>query len=266
MPTLIAQLSSTNPWWMTEFRSSTWQHAIVVGVAGTCILIAVLLGRWWMRSTPRYERTMRYIWALGIIPLQLWSIIYWLLPNQFNIQQSLPLHICDLIVWVVPLALLTDRRWAKALVYYMGIVMSILAFITPVLTQGVGSMHFWLFWIGHTQIVGSAIYLCAVMGFKPNRRDLLYTILISLIYAAAILPINILLNVSYGYIGNLDSPAIVTKFGPWPWRIFPMAALMFGVFALLWFPWSWRAKRSGENQLTKPLGVNVPTRDDDANA
>ena len=209
---------------------------------------------------------MRWLWALGIIPLQIWSIVFWLLPAQFNLLQSLPLHICDLIVWIAPIALLTDFRWAKTLLYFVGIRMSIFAFVTPVLHEGVGSWHFWLFWLGHTQIVGSAVYLCAVMGYIPTRRDLVNTMLICLGYAAVILPFNILFDVSYGYVGNIDSPAIVTRFGPWPWRVLPMIAVMFSLFALLWLPWAWRTVGSATNQRAEPRSIDVPTRDDDANA
>ncbi|MHC4976071.1 MAG: TMEM164-related integral membrane acyltransferase [Planctomycetota bacterium] len=259
----MTSLAIIQPWWATEFRPYTAQHITVLLVVGVLVAGALVLGLRWRTRAPAKELLMRRLWAYAVIPTQLAHMIYWLLPANFDVASSLPLHVCDLIVWVVPVALLTNLRWSHALLYYVGIGLSILGFATPVLREGHTSPYFWFFWISHTQIVASAVYLCAVQRYRPTWRDLLATMTIFLAYVAVILPVNIFFDLHYGYIGNHPDPPYITKLGIWPYRLLAMTALMFCAFVVLWAPWALLSRR---DKATEQVRVNVPASDDHADA
>ncbi|MFG0258471.1 MAG: TIGR02206 family membrane protein [Phycisphaerales bacterium JB043] len=256
----MTHMAIIEPWWATEFRPYTTQHVLVLIVVGVLVAGALTLGLRWRDRAPHRERLMRRLWAWAVIPTQLWHTIYWLLPDQFDIADSLPLHVCDLIVWIVPVALLTSLRWSHALLYYVGIGLSILGFATPVLREGHTNWYFWLFWISHTQIVASALYLCVVMRFRPSWRDLLTTMTIFFAYVAIILPTNIIFSLHYGYIGNVPQPSYITKLGVWPYRLLAMTAIMFVAYVILWAPWAILSGRA--HQPTERRRVDVPAGDD----
>jgi hypothetical integral membrane protein (TIGR02206 family) len=170
---------------------------------------------------------------------QAFAVVYWLLPANFRLDQGLPLHLCDLAAWVAPLALWTQRRWLRALLYFWGIGLSTQAFFTPVLEEGYGDIRYWLFFVGHTQIVGSAIYDAAVLGFRPRLRDMLTASLVTLAWIAAITPLNVAFDLNYGYVGNqpTDKPTLIDALGAWPLRVLWLILLGQLAFLLIYIPW-----------------------------
>ena len=224
--------------WATEFHAFTLQHAVVFAVCFGLILGSVILGRRW-RGTSR-ERRLRHAWIWTTIAWQSAAVVWYLLPANFDPYESWPLHLCDLAAWVAPFALLTQRPWLRALLYFWGIGLSTQAFFTPVVEGGYTDIRFWLFFVGHTQIVGSAIYDAAVLGYRPTLRDWRTMTFITIAWLAVVTPINIVFSVNYGYTGNRlpNGPTIMDYLGPWPWRIGTLFLAGQVVCAIAYLPWA----------------------------
>jgi uncharacterized membrane protein YwaF len=92
-----------------------------------------------------------------------------------------------------------------------------------------------LFWIGHTQILGSAVYLVAVQRWRPTIRDLGVAIVTTAVYILLVLPLDAALGVDYGNVGPGSSPTAFL--GPWPLRVFWLLVLEGTLFVLMWLPW-----------------------------
>jgi hypothetical integral membrane protein (TIGR02206 family) len=162
------------------------------------------------------------------------------LPGKSLVRSSLPLHICDLTPWVGIAALCTARRWPRALAWFWGIGLSGWAFLLPVLTHGPAHLEFWLFWLGHLQIIGTAVYLVAVLGDRPTWSGFRVAAVATAIYSAVIFPVDIALDADYGYLGR---PSAAEILGPWPARTLALLACEIAMFALLILPW-----RSGRRE------------------
>ena len=198
-------------------------HVLSTGVCFAFMTAFAMLGRHWRRTSPNRERWLRRAWVGTLIPFQILSICWWMLPANYDRNLSLPLHICDLVVWIIPLAMFTSMRWAPAVVYFWGVGLSSAAFFVPVLRQGPESMVYWLFWISHTQIVGSGIYLIVAGGYRPRFGDVLRALAALLVYAAIIVPIDAALGLDYGYFGR-ETSSVASSLGPWPGRVRGWAA------------------------------------------
>jgi hypothetical integral membrane protein (TIGR02206 family) len=179
--------------------------------------------------------------SLGFIFLIAWFLmnIWWLLPRNFNPQESWPLHLCDISAIIAPVALLSNRRWPRALLYFWGIGLNTQGFITPLLKEGPAHLEFWLFWLNHWIVVGTAIYDVAARGFRPTWRDYAIAVFGSGIYLAVVLPIDIAFGWNYGYLGKSkpNRSTVIDVLGPWPWRVVIIAVLACAVMALLMLPW-----------------------------
>ena len=244
--------------WAVEFHAFTPQHLVTllafVGLmAGSC-----WLGRRWLprdadgvrvpplaRGTrpgaggPDWEWRFRLVWIGTTIAWQAMATVWYLLPRNFDWYESLPLHLCDLAAWVAPLALLTQRRWLRSLLYFWGIGLSTQAFFTPVVEGGYGQFSYWLFFVGHTHIVGSAVYDVVVLGYRPRLRDWGVVTVLSLAWIVPVTVFNVLMDVNYGYTGNTapGGTTLIDYLGPWPWRlgtIFLGAQVLFGVVFVPW--------------------------------
>ena len=201
------------------------------------------------------------MWIAFTLLWQAGSVIWWVAPMDFT-SDVLPLHVCDIAAWVAPLALWTQVRWARSWLYFWAIGLSTQAFVTPVLRDGFATPHFWLFWVGHLQIVGSAIYDVVVLGYRPKIRDLAVVVTISLVYGAIVMALNLTFGWNYAYIGNRapESPTLVDHLGPWPFRVLPLVTLAFSAMALAWLPWALadraRGRREGAQETTEGGGPN----------
>jgi hypothetical integral membrane protein (TIGR02206 family) len=256
-PSLAPPYSTPIPWW-SEFHSFTLQHIIALGWTLSLIVISCWLGRRWLRppispsdtrhppsdisfptSTHVKELQLSAAWAGFLIGVNLWTIFYWLQPEHFDLKRSLPLHICDIGLLLAPLLFLTRWRIVRSIIYFWGIGLCTQAFITPTLVEGIAHPRYWIFWLGHLAIIGSAIYDLIVRRYRPTLRDCLTTIAVTIVWYVAVGILNVQLGSNYGYNGNTrpDSPTLIDVLGPWPQRCFIMAAIVVVLFLVMWAVW-----------------------------
>lgn len=243
--------------WATEFHAFTPQHVVTLAVVVGLMAGACILGRRWLADVrrQRWEWTFRLVWICTTIVWQAAAVVWYLLPAQFDWYESLPLHLCDLAAWVAPLALLTQKRWLRSLLYFWGIGLSTQAFFTPVVEGGYGDIRFWLFFVGHTHIVGSAVYDVVVLGYRPRLRDWGVVTLLTLAWIVPVTVFNILMDVNYGYTGNTapGGTTVIDYLGPWPWRLGTIVLGAQVLFATVYVPWVvvGRRRRSSDNITTE---------------
>jgi len=222
LPLFQSTTSSYN--WAHEFRAGTWQHWTVVGVCALLMVIWCANGRRWLnRDTDEgreKERKLRHWIGWFIVVSQSFIFVRRFLPGQWDLQESLPLHMCRWDVWIVAWAMLTLNRKARALTLFWGLGLSTQVFFTPFLKEGHGSLAFWIYWLNHLQIVGVAVYDVAALGYRPKFKDLCFGVATGVGFAALVFILNIVLGTNYAYLGSGDHAAasIIDMLGPYPWR------------------------------------------------
>lgn len=232
------------------------EHLIALAWTLPLVVGSCWLGRRWLTRASdgrdphgaRKERLLCVWWGAGVIGINIASAVYWFMPERFDLRMSLPLHLCDLACAMSPLVFLTRWRLPRALVYFWGIGLSTQAFVTPTLDEPPPSARYWLFWLVHLAIVGSAVYDLFVRRFRPTWRELLWALGVSITWAVLMVWLNDALGSNYGYVGRGDpnSPTIVDLLGPWPARVFVMGAIGTAAFVCLWGVWPlWARLRRG---------------------
>lgn len=225
------------PTFMTEFHVFTAIHFVTLAACFALIIGACAIGRRCGVETAG-EKRLRRAWAWFILAAQVPSNYYYI-ALHWDLQNSLPLHLCDLAVIVAGFALLLEARWLRTLLYFWGLGLSTQGFITPVVQEGVAHPRFWYFWLNHLQIVGSAVYLLVVLRYRPRWRDAALAWAITLVYAGVMVAFNLAFETNYGFVGNLvpETPTIIDKLGPWPERVFMLVGIVTAWFAVLWAVW-----------------------------
>ncbi len=222
-------LVSAGPW--DTFVPYTGLHLVMVCVCGLAVAGLAVAGRALRDSHEAALR--RLLGSLGIVYWICYNI--WWNRNGIDLVGGLPLQICDLNGVIAPLALLTQNRWLRGIAYFWTFALTTQAFIQPSLTVGPTPAIFWWFWAQHTIIMSCAVYDLAVRGFRPDWRNLGHVYIVSAIYLAAVIPLNIRLGSDYGFIGNPPPPARIPPFidalGPWPARAHPCGARRRGLCA-----------------------------------
>jgi hypothetical integral membrane protein (TIGR02206 family) len=228
------------PYWLHHFKPYTETHLCVVLAFALFVTIMILMRRcdtvadvpprrWFM------DKTVGWIGLGAALFVQ--AVTLW--PSRFSVQTALPLHICDIVMFVAPLALLLRWRKLRIIAYFWGLGLSSLSFIYPDLQFGPADFQFWVFWTAHATIIGSALYDVTARGLRPNWRDWRFAVGSSIVYVAVIFPIDALFRLDYGYIGKgLNGRQSLASFlGPWPWRVPLILVMGITVMFLLLLPW-----------------------------
>ena len=234
--------------WLHHFEPFGTFHGVtllacVVSIALVCWIGRTLRGLD-QRSGGARERTFIVGVAVLMFGFQAFATGWRLLPSQFSIDESLPLHLCRVGGWVAPIALLTGGARSRSILFFWGLGLSTQGYITPVWTDGLASVGYWLFWVGHTVIIGSAIYDLVVRGYTPSGRDLRFAAGAGMGFVGLVVGVNMALGTNYCYLGQGDygGRTVVDVLGDWPWRIAPMVlgamflftALYAGVAGVRW--------------------------------
>lgn len=242
---------------LQSFRPFGWMH---LAASGSCFLLmamGVWLGRRWRarEETVNRERRVRFALAWLMLAYQAGQQAWYFTPRNFDWAVSLPLHVCDLAAWSAPIMLMTRVRWLRAMMYFWGIGLSTQAFFTPILRVGPAHPEFWFFWVGHLVIVGSAVYDCAALGFRPRARDFVTALTLTLIYIGVAMGVNAVLSdhfANYAFVANTKptNPTLIDRLGDWPMRVVWLCLIGTIGFAGLWLVWpasAWLARRLGRN-------------------
>jgi hypothetical integral membrane protein (TIGR02206 family) len=221
-----------------QFHAFSLTHAFALA-AFLILCTAILAIGMRMRGDARQARFER---ALGSIGLIIWTVanVYVLLPGVFGWDWALPLHVCDLCALIAPVVVMQARpaAWQRSMLYFWGIGLCTQAFITPTLREGPADPQFWCFWSAHFVILIFALYDIIVRRWRPTWRHWTWAVALSIGYLALILPIDIIFDWNYGFIGReTKADTMIEALGPWPARVIVIFCLSVLAYTGLMLPW-----------------------------
>lgn len=218
----------------TPYGPAHWMM-LTLTVAGVVVLVR--LGRR-HRGTPTGVAFARIFGFVQLV-VSLGFLVLWLVPALFDMRQSLPLHLSDLLRLVSGYALLSRRRWAVTLTYYWGLTLNPQALLTPDLTLDVApALEFASYWVQHVLVMWAVCYLTWGLGLHPNWRDYRLALVVTVGWAAVTLTINRALGTNYGYVSHKPAGgSLLDLLGDWPWYLLVVFVLLAGVWALITWPW-----------------------------
>lgn len=213
-------------------------HWAILTMIAVVALVLVRLGRR-LRGTEAGEIFAR-TFAVVIVVFAVAMLVHELLPSQWDIGNSLPLHLSDLVWMTAAHALWTRRQWSFSLTYYWGLTLNTQAMITPALdAPGFPHVVFIDFWGQHSLVLWAAIYLTWGVGMRPDWRSYTTTVAATLVWGLAVLGFNALAGTNYGFLNaKPDNPSLLDLMGGWPWYLGVELAVGLAAWALITWPWT----------------------------
>jgi hypothetical integral membrane protein (TIGR02206 family) len=157
--------------------------------------------------------------------------------DRFNVDQSLPLSICNLFSLVAPFLFWTPNQRRFEIVYFFVLSGTLQAIITPDPEGGFPSYGFFKYWIVHCGLVIVVIHHLIAFKLFPRAKGILVTFMWLNIYILCLIPINLFLDANYFYLMRKPiTPTLLDFFGPWPNYIFATEVLAIVVFAIMYMP------------------------------
>lgn len=93
--------------------------------------------------------------------------------GEFNIASYLPLHLCNINLWLIPVAVLTRNKYLKAFPFYLGSIGALMALSSPGLGYSGYSLllpRMWGFYITHYGVLMASLALVTLGLFKPTYK------------------------------------------------------------------------------------------------
>jgi len=216
--------------------------ALVVLVVGVVALVAIGRRHRGTALAGRIGLGLAVALVVITVPLQ----VLYFTPGYWDLARTLPLQLCDLASAVAVYALWTRRRWAGALTYYWGLTLTIQAIITPDLAADFPDPVFLLYWAMHLMVVWAAVHVVWGLGLAPGWREYRVALAVTVAWAGAVFAFNVVAGTNYGYLNAKPRAAsLLDLLGPWPWYLLAVTALVCSGWALITWPWTARAGRTG---------------------
>ena len=213
--------------------------------------------------------TLRRVVRWGIAALLVVNeLVYWWWelsqygPGHF-VQESLPLHLCGVGLFLTAYVLIRPNQLAYETAYFWGLAGTLMAIITPELPEGFPQYKFFQYFLCHSGIVVGVLFATFAMQMRPRRGSVLRTFLLSNVFMLFLAGVNTILDSNYMFLceaPQIDAPFF---FLPWPWYVLffePVALLFFlALYAPFWTADRIRRRRAGDaatNQDKSPVSAS----------
>lgn len=141
-------------------------------------------------------------------------------PQGFPVFQNLPLHLCTLMSWLMPLAVAFEWKPLRAVVFFPGAIAGIAALFSaaPMYWQyGLFDLHSF-FWVSHGFNAIIAFLMASLQLYRPRLRDAVLSAPYLFILAMIVLPITLILRTwvdggaNYFYVFDPEGAVVLEVF------------------------------------------------------
>ncbi|MGH7563941.1 MAG: TIGR02206 family membrane protein [Gemmatimonadota bacterium] len=216
-------------------------HLLVVSGTAVAAIATPLL----VRRLPTGPSGATVRWALA--GLLLASVAGYLAmaakSGEIGLLDLLPLHLCDLAIFVAVFALLTLSLRASEILYYWALAGSTLALVTPDVGAGSPDWRWIAYFVAHGLVVVSATTVVFGFGRIPQPGSSWRVFLLTIAYAAVVGAVDLTTGANFLYLARKPAePTILDAFGPWPVYIGVAALVALALFTLLELPFRFLPK------------------------
>jgi hypothetical integral membrane protein (TIGR02206 family) len=211
-------------------------------------------------SRAHWERRVRL--ALASLLILNWAFWMWLLYQRgwLSLASVLPLNLCDWATIAAVAALIVPNQRSYELAYFWALGGTLQGMMTPDIVYDFPDTQFILFFVYHSGIIASVLYLTFGCGLRPVPQSIPRVIAWSFGYLAAAGLADWLLGTNYGFLRAKPDFATVLGFlAPWPYYILELIVLGLVSVALYYAPFYvfdvWRARRAARLSAPKPAAA-----------
>ncbi|MDK3156733.1 TIGR02206 family membrane protein [Kamptonema cortianum] len=225
---------------MPEFRLFSLEHFVALLVIG-----AICAGCLRLRHARLSESHIRTgAWAITLMLLGYAVVSYARIIGQgsFTWQTGLPLHLCDVLVIVCALALLTRKYLLFETAYFFGLAGTLQTLITPNLDVGFPTLRCLIFFLDARGHLVAVCFMIGAFRLRPRPGCVMRMFVAINLYVAVALAVNWALDANYGFLChppmNQENLILaISRWAPWPWYILVLEAIAVASFLIYYAPW-----------------------------
>jgi hypothetical integral membrane protein (TIGR02206 family) len=229
-----------------DFDQFSAQHWIALAfIFFTCLLITLRRDHFSHRGKLVFRFALLILIYLCEGSWHLWKLA----TGSWNINVMLPLWVCSLTSWSMPILLIWKRQWYFEWAYTLGLIGAVMALLQPdLLNYGFPHFRFIEFFLLHGALVVAVVYFLAVEGYRPHIRAFPAILVFINVYWAFCALVNTIIGTSnYLYTHTkLPTPSLLDLLGPHPWYLLSMELIGIGLCLLLYLPYHLHDRRKNQ--------------------
>jgi hypothetical integral membrane protein (TIGR02206 family) len=220
-------------------------HAAAIGLTGIAAIGLAALVRARPAAGPAIRAGLAAFLLAGAVG---YVIAEWRL-GILSAQDFLPLHLCDLAIFVAAFALLARRPGAVELVWFWALTGTLLAVATPAVSGRFPDWRWLLYFAMHGGVIAAAVVLVLGCGIRPRPGAAWRAFGWTVPYAGIVAVIDLLTGANFLWLrAKPVQPTLLDALGPWPLYLLAAGAIGLAGFHLLALPFRarrWSDRRPG---------------------
>ncbi|PDH47572.1 MAG: TIGR02206 family membrane protein [Bacteroidetes bacterium MED-G21] len=180
------------------------------------ILLLVLIPR---NKSDKFKSNCTTFFALLMAFEYVFIQSYFVYKGIWTPQDSLPFHLCRLMLFNTIILLFTRNQIAFELLLFIGMVGGFHSLMTPELTHGSDLVLLIDYFLVHGGLVAAPLYCIFVLGMRPRKMAWLKSFFYLQFFVAVVAIIDYLLGANYMYLAVkpvVNNPFLI---GNWPYYI-----------------------------------------------
>ena len=220
------------------------QHLLWLSL--TTLFVGGCIGMGRLRLDSHWHGALRASLFVIVLLNESWWFIYRHTASGVALVDNLPLHLCDMSVFLMLITLATGNKCLAELSYYAGVTGALLAVCVPAITE-TGTIRLFAeirYFVTHIALVGVGFYFTFGRGYHPRFGAVVRSYVVVHFYALLITPVNLYLDTNYLF--TLSAPKIDFLQQHPHWLFLVVASLAFlACFAVMHLPFVLLRRRRG---------------------
>jgi len=191
-----------------------WWKGIVIS-----LLVISLIILFFNRASSEWKLRFTKLLAYSSILVYISTTIIAISTKEWNIQDFLPLQLCNISYFICILVLLSKKQWMYEWALLLAMPSAFNALITPELIWGSNNWHIFEYYFTHAILILVPLYLMLVMNYKLRILSWWKTFLRAQIVFLIVFVLNLILDTNYMFLLSkplVNNPLII---GDWPFYI-----------------------------------------------
>ena len=206
------------------------------------ILISVLISIWIIvyakkKLSEGQQKLLGFYLAICVLLSQLAKVLIKMQLGVFDRTTDLPLHLCNMMPFLVPFAMLLKNRAIWAILFFWIMGGTFQSLFSPTLKQSFPHYEFWRYWIVHCGLVMLMLYGAIVLNFRLRIKDAIISAILLNVVALIIYNVNLALDANYLYLrAKPDGKTLYSILGDWPLYILQLEFILVILFTIIYLP------------------------------
>ncbi len=220
-----------HPHFVVPVFSMHWLAGLICSIL---VYAGLLIVGIYLSKTGKEQPFRLFLVALFIIR-EVYLFAYIIQEGQFTLQDSLPLHLCNISYLFMIIFLLRPNFFLYEFLILLSLAGAIQSLITPELTHGYSDYFIIDYYISHAGIIFVPLYGLFVLKMKPRTGSWFRVFLFGNLILFCVFIINLLLDSNYIYLMKAPDANNMMVLRPYPWHL--VGFEVFGTLHILFIYW-----------------------------